>query len=251
MSRLVCGYKWKGSFESQPPSNWSLVKGDDSFQLYSIDEEIFVYLKEGISLVITCDSIDQQFVFLEKYFPTVENLPLEKLLVVEGEEEANIEYESVRLPHLTNDHVHLLSLNMAQSIAIDEYKKRILEMSKMTSSVSRGLSSKGRVLLSRTQLRKAMGDAIQIQTEVMQSLFVYDAPDVAWEDENLIQINQELKEVYHIESRHEGLQQKMSIIKESFDLFKDILQHKHSSMLEWIIIILILFEVVHLIFEQL
>lgn len=38
------------------------------------------------------------------------------------------------------------------------------------------------------------------------------------------------------------IQENLSIVQENLELFKDLSQHIHSAQLEWIIIILILFE---------
>ena len=54
-----------------------------------------------------------------------------------------------------------------------------------------------------------------------------------------------LNEELDFKNRFASIQHSLDIVKENLELFKDILQHKHSSLLEWIIIILILFEVIH------
>ena len=63
-------------------------------------------------------------------------------------------------------------------------------------------------------------------------------------------LDQELSNELDIVNRHNGLQHNLDVIKENLDLFKDIMQHKHSSMLEWIIIILILFEILQVFIEN-
>ena len=46
---------------------------------------------------------------------------------------------------------------------------------------------------------------------------------------------------------HEGL----SIVRDNLEVFLGLLQHRNSSILEWIIIILILVEVLNLVIEKL
>ena len=60
-----------------------------------------------------------------------------------------------------------------------------------------------------------------------------------------------MRDELEIVARHHGLQHNLDVISENLDFFKDILQHKHSSLLEWIIILLILFEILQVLFEKL
>ena len=43
----------------------------------------------------------------------------------------------------------------------------------------------------------------------------------------------------------------LSIIKDNLELFRTLMQHRYSSLLEWIVIILILFEVLNVVIEKL
>ena len=72
-----------------------------------------------------------------------------------------------------------------------------------------------------------------------------------WEDEYLDKIDKELKKTFDINMRYRAITEDINIVKENLELFKDLMQHQHSSMLEWIIIILILVEVVNMIIEKL
>ncbi|WAC01401.1 hypothetical protein N7U66_15285 [Lacinutrix neustonica] len=46
-----------------------------------------------------------------------------------------------------------------------------------------------------------------------------------------------------MKDRYRLIHDRIDIIKENLELFKDIMDHKESSRLEWIIIILIIIEV--------
>ena len=66
------------------------------------------------------------------------------------------------------------------------------------------------------------------------------------ENEALNNLNTALKQSFDIKDRYRYIFERIGIIKEDLELFKDIMDHKESSKLEWIIIILILVEVVDL-----
>ena len=53
-----------------------------------------------------------------------------------------------------------------------------------------------------------------------------------------------LKQTFDLKDRYHVIHDRIEIIKENLELFKDIMDHRESSRLEWIIIILILVEVI-------
>ena len=55
-----------------------------------------------------------------------------------------------------------------------------------------------------------------------------------------------LKQTFDLKDRYRYIYERTAIIKEDLELFKDIMEHRESSKLEWIIIILILVEVADL-----
>ncbi|MBN2868909.1 MAG: RMD1 family protein, partial [Flavobacteriaceae bacterium] len=55
--------------------------------------------------------------------------------------------------------------------------------------------------------------------------------------------NTDLKQSFDLHARYRLIHDRIEIIKENLELFKDIMDHRESSTLEWIIIILIVIEV--------
>lgn len=99
-------------------------------------------------------------------------------------------------------------------------------------------------------MRKFIGKTLNLKNSITENLFVFDTPYLAWSSKELSQLDYKLKDELDIVKRHQGINNSLNTIKESLDLFSDILHHRYSSMLEWIIIILILFEVVQVIIEK-
>jgi uncharacterized Rmd1/YagE family protein len=81
---------------------------------------------------------------------------------------------------------------------------------------------------------------------MMEHLYVFDSPDMIWDDPDLTKLDADLKQTFDLRNRNRHLHDRLDIIKENLELFKDIWDHRESSMLEWIIILLILVEVVDL-----
>lgn len=227
---------------------FSIVKHDEDFSLLAKGTEHYIYIKYGSALVtFGMDELEARET-VSKLKPTSQfsAKPLERLLILEGDaEEAHVEFESVKIPQISPDYIHIIALIMAQSISIDQFNEEIYEMLEESKESTSQLARKGRVFLNRIEVRKRIGKALQIKNQMAEELYIHETPDVAWEDEDFIALNRQLKLMYHIERRYEGLQHNFSVVRENYELYKDILQHKHSSTLEWIIIVLILFEIIH------
>jgi required for meiotic nuclear division protein 1 len=79
---------------------------------------------------------------------------------------------------------------------------------------------------------------------------VFDSPDVTWEDEYLNKVDMGVKNTFDLQVRFRNVEEGLIIVKENLELFKDIMQHRKSNTLEWVIIILILVEVINLAVEK-
>ena len=106
------------------------------------------------------------------------------------------------------------------------------------------LENKGKLDISGNKLKRFIGKILNIKNKISENLYIFDSPDITWEDELLNKLNLELKQTFDLKDRYHVIHDRIDIIKENLELFKDIMDHRESSRLEWIIIILILVEVV-------
>jgi len=97
-------------------------------------------------------------------------------------------------------------------------------------------------------MRKFIGETMNIKNRIAKNLFIFETSNLAWSKENLSDLDNQLRFQLDVVNRFRGLENNLNIVKENLDFFQAIIQHKHSSVLEWIIIILILFEVIQVIF---
>ncbi|MCW1953767.1 MAG: RMD1 family protein [Flavobacteriia bacterium] len=157
-----------------------------------------------------------------------------------------VAFDQVILPSFDPEAIRLVMLNTSQSVALDKYLEITDSLLEETSSYTKSLEIKGKLNISGIKLKKFIGKVLNIKNQISENLYIFDAPDITWENESLNSLNTALKQTFDIKDRYRYIYERIGIIKEDLELFKDIMDHKESSKLEWIIIILILVEVVDL-----
>ena len=239
----------RSQFES-----YELVKRAHSSLLYKITNNSYIYIKDYGSVVFmncTNDLINQIVSFLiNKENSNINNLPSEKYNITFSDT-IEVDFGTIQIKELNDDVAHIIMLNLAQSVALMNYVNKTSDLHDKTLVYSKQLEKTGSFKLSKIQMRKFIGKTLNLKNNIAENLFVFDSPDVAWNNKDLSDLDYKLKDELDILKRHQGIENSLNVIKENLDLFNDILQHKYSSMLEWIIILLILFEVVQVIIEKL
>jgi len=164
--------------------------------------------------------------------------------VLEGQSE--VTFDRVILPNFDEEALRLVLLNTSQSVALDRYLEITDGLLAETNIYTKSLETTGRLKISGKSLKKFIGKVLNIKNQISENLYIFDAPEVTWENEELNTLNSALKQTFDLKDRYRYIYERTAIIKEDLELFKDIMDHRESSKLEWIIIILILFEVVDL-----
>ena len=235
--------------------NYKVAKSEHSYLLYSLADGSYCYLKDYGSIVFinsTNVSIQKTIESILDTSINIENFPSEKYVLEEcSSEEFHVEFDIIKIPELTLDIAHMIMLNLGQSVALDNYYNMSLSLLEKTRVHTSELEMKGFIKLSRKKLRQFIGKTMNLKNSIAENLFVFEVSDLAWTDKNLGKLDAKMRDELEIVTRHHGLQHNLDVISENLDFFKDILQHKHSSLLEWIIILLILFEILQVLFEKL
>jgi uncharacterized Rmd1/YagE family protein len=137
-----------------------------------------------------------------------------------------------------------ISYGLAQSVKLEAFERTIRETIESTRSIPNELATKGRILLSSREIRRKMGELFLERSSINLYFDVLDTPELIWD-------YPELESLYHmtalyldIEARVEVLNQRLSIVHELFEMLDNELKYKHSSKLEWVIILLIMAEVI-------
>lgn len=172
-------------------------------------------------------------------------------LQIEPNRNSEVAFNTVVVPEFSIDILHLVMLNLSQSVALENYQNRTNLLLEQTREISDNLKHTGDIGVPRRRLRKFVGRTMVLKNRIAENLLIFETSDLAWSNELLSNLDTELRNQLDVVNRHHGLQYSLDIVKENLDLYRNILEHKHSSMLEWIIIILILLEVADLIITKL
>ena len=171
----------------------------------------------------------------------------ETLGIVTGGEYFSSDFDNITLPESDAEKLRLVMLNLSHSVALDYYASISEQLLEDTRRHTSFLEYHGRLNIGGKKLKRYIGKVLNVKNKISENLYIFDSHDAAWDDKNLNKLNSELKKKFDLKDRYQIINQQVNIVKENLDLFKDIMFHKESSKLEWIIIVLIVIEVIDLV----
>ncbi len=227
----------------------TLQRKEPSFMLFKLVEKSFVYLKDygGVCYFNVEDELIRKLNYeIVRFFSIDELIKVDFLKVIVGQHEKyKAGFDELFIPKINLDIVHILCLNLAQSAALFLYQEKSEIILESTNAFTQELVNKGRISLGRRKLFRFIGNTLYLKNNISQHLYIFDAPMLTWADEDASKTDALVKEDLEIGPRYNALKEQLNTVQENLDLFKDLNLHQYSNRLEWIIILLILFEVIH------
>jgi uncharacterized Rmd1/YagE family protein len=161
-----------------------------------------------------------------------------KLKMPEGTEELFIK-------EFTKDIAMVVSIVLSRSVSLEYYESLISDtFGQLEESVST-LAREGRIQKNEKTLTKEVGLAISVEQELAYNLSAFDDPEILWSGGKKIdELYKRLKREFDLDDRIRAIQQKVSIISRSSTFVISRLEAQRAQILEWIIIVLIFFEII-------
>lgn len=147
--------------------------------------------------------------------------------------------------------IRITMFNLAQSVALDHYHYATEALLTEVKGFTDQLELNGKLKLSRKNMLRFLGRALNTHIDIAENIYIFDGPDLLWYDDYLDKLHQGLMKHFDLRVRFNEVDYTLKIIAENLTVFREILQHRESAILEHIIIILILVEVVNLIATKL
>jgi len=137
-----------------------------------------------------------------------------------------------------------ISYGLAQSVKLEAYEESIQKTIDTNSRISSELAKTGRISLSRKAISQRIGEIFLERSSVNLSSGYFDVPEYFWQYSNLEAYYVMADQFLDIPKRVASLNRKLDVLHEIFDMLNNQLQHRYSSILEFIIILLIFSEII-------
>ncbi len=137
-----------------------------------------------------------------------------------------------------------ISYGLAQSIQLESYEGAVQKTIEQNAHYPEQLAKKGSIALTQTEISRRMGQIFLARSSINLNSEYLAAPEYFWEHPSFEDYYNMSERFLDIPRRVATLNQKLDVLHELFDMLSSQLQHRHSNMLEIVIILLIFVELV-------
>ncbi|RXJ67663.1 hypothetical protein CRV08_09845 [Halarcobacter ebronensis] len=170
--------------------------------------------------------------------------PIVEQFSYEIKDQFNINFDQVILGDDSIFAKIAVSTSLAQNIKLIEFEEKIESTIDKNSKIPTQLAQYGKINLNKKETAKKIGKLFLVKSRVNLHYDLLDTPEFFWEYPQYEHYYEKISRYLDIKSRIEVLNKKVEIIQELLDMLSNEQNHRYSSFLEWIIIILIGVEIV-------
>jgi uncharacterized Rmd1/YagE family protein len=144
---------------------------------------------------------------------------------------------------ITTEHVLVIAEALSKSVVLARDEREVAAVVEVVEPLARQLAENGRTPGGRRAILKHIGNALLVQHRVSGRVAVAEKPDAVWDRPDLERLYARLEDEYELTERAEALSRKLSVISDTAEVLTDMIDTKRSLRLEFIIVVLILFEI--------
>lgn len=169
-------------------------------------------------------------------------------------DEFHFHYNSAYQPKIYNDVITLrsstnyltkmtISHAVAQSTKMALFENLVAGTIEDTKHIPQTMAETGKVNMARTSIAKKIGQLYIMKINVNLVSNILDTPEIFWSEPQLQPLYNTIRGYLEIPQRVELLNQRVDVICDMLDMLREHLNSSHGEFLEWIVIILIGFEI--------
>lgn len=158
------------------------------------------------------------------------------------ETEPAVNYDYMVTHELKDYHPEILAIVLAKSVALERIEYAInLLLDEIESKID--WLEKGRLNLSDRSLAKISSQVLRFKYNTISYLMLLDKPEITWQSEETQDFFTEMSQLFELEDRYQLIRHKSEILLDVTAALTNLTHAKRGTYLEWLIIILISFEI--------
>jgi uncharacterized Rmd1/YagE family protein len=150
--------------------------------------------------------------------------------------------EAIILREVSVLNLNVIALAISQSVGLERYEKKLDTLFTQSRRIVESIQTFS--ISRRSHLMQFAKRLALTRHDMVSNLLLLDKPNILWDNEEAETLYNRLAFILELYDRHEIALSKLSQIKEDVMLVMDLINHKKSEFLEWIIIVLIGVEIV-------
>lgn len=185
--------------------------------------------------------------FLKKILATIgpePHPPVVDDFLVEVREGAAPEtsFDRAIVPELDVARVEILSIVLAQSVAMDYYDEDVEVLFRQVDDLSVRAAKQGRLRLASGEMQRFVGRILVTRNQIVMTLSLLDAPVATWESEPHDRLYRAMRTTFEIEDRYRTLSHKLGLIQDDLEIIVDLVQSRRGFVLETAVVVMIALE---------
>ena len=151
--------------------------------------------------------------------------------------------EFVVVPEYESYYPELISTVLAKSVALEKIEEQLGHINdKLETMIDR--LEKGKLRIGNKELARTTAKIIRHEYNTLAYVMILDKPDITWTSSSAGEFYDKMLEFFELNDRYLILKSKTDILYNIMDGFSTISHSIRGLFVEWIIVILILFEIV-------
>ncbi len=164
-------------------------------------------------------------------------------LHIKATESIELTDEYVVVPEYESYYPELISTVLAKSVALEKTEEQLGQINdKLETMIDR--LEKGKLRIGNKELARTTAKIVRHEYNTLAYIMILDKPDITWTSSTAGEFYDKMLEFFELNDRYKILKSKTEILYNIMDGFSTISHSIRGLFVEWIIVILILFEIV-------
>ncbi|ATW28649.1 RMD1 family protein [Candidatus Formimonas warabiya] len=169
---------------------------------------------------------------------------------INPESQTVFNFDYIVSPEFKNYHQEILAIVLAKSVALDRIEDAINGLlDEIESKIDR--LEKGRLNISDRSLALISSQVLRFKYNTISYLMLLDKPEITWLNEESQEFFTDMSKLFELDDRYESIHHKTEILMDITQVLSDLTHAERGTRLEWMIIILIAFEILLSLAEKL